>query len=92
MEQVQTPQARELASTNLSRAAHTLGQINSALRQLEAGQYGMCADRGEEIGQKRFRAIPRAQLCLEYQQLADQAEGRNRAPGDAQFYPNAIAY
>lgn len=33
-------------------------QIESALRRLDEGQYGMCANCGEQISQKRLVVLP----------------------------------
>ena len=38
--------------------SETLNKINDALTRLEQGDYGNCYDCGEEIAEKRLRALP----------------------------------
>jgi DnaK suppressor protein len=40
-----------------------LAQIDAALRRLDAGEYGDCADCGRPIGLARLRAQPAAERC-----------------------------
>ena len=44
--------------------------IEDALQRIESGEYGLCLSCGEPIGQKRLRAIPWAECCIECQELA----------------------
>src|SRR5206468_6941275 len=46
----------ELALIEMTSA--TLGQIDQALRRLEAGTYGACAQGGAEIAEARLKAVP----------------------------------
>lgn len=41
----------------------TLHRIESALARLDAGEYGWCADCGEEISDRRLAALPFATRC-----------------------------
>src|SRR5438034_11242093 len=43
--------------------SETLNKINDALHRLEQGDYGYCYDCGEEIAEKRLRALPFAVRC-----------------------------
>src|SRR3954465_3731881 len=43
--------------------AETLNKIEEALRRLEEGTYGYCFECGEEISEKRLRALPFAVRC-----------------------------
>jgi DnaK suppressor protein len=82
MDQVQAATARELAISNLDRSARWLREIEEALRRLDIGEYGTCLNCEEEIGAKRLRAVPWAQLCLRCQELADRSgcsQGENYA-------------
>ncbi|HEY3044651.1 MAG TPA: TraR/DksA family transcriptional regulator, partial [Vicinamibacterales bacterium] len=38
--------------------SETLNKVNDALTRLEHGNYGYCFDCGEEIAEKRLRALP----------------------------------
>lgn len=89
MDQVQAAEARELAIRNLDRSARWLRQIEDALRRLEAGEYGICADCADEIGPKRLRAVPWAQLCLQCQETTDQGEHVDRGHDPGALFLNA---
>jgi DnaK suppressor protein len=39
--------------------------IDDALDSLEEGSYGVCAECGNEISEKRLQALPFARLCVE---------------------------
>src|SRR5215831_5905343 len=43
--------------------AETLNKIDEALRRLEEGTYGYCFECGDEISEKRLRALPFAVRC-----------------------------
>ena len=43
--------------------SETLNKINDALSRLEQGNYGNCFECGEEIAEKRLRALPFAVRC-----------------------------
>ena len=89
MDQVQAAEARELAIRNLDRSARRLRQIENALRRLEAGGYGTCANCEKEIGPKRLRAVPWTQLCLKCQEIADRSEFGNHGDDAAERFLNA---
>ena len=74
MDQVQAAAARDLAISNLDRSVRWLREIEDALRRLDIGEYGTCANCEEEIGPKRLRAVPWARFCLKCQEIADQNE------------------
>src|SRR5882672_5347373 len=58
--------------------SETLNKINDALARLEQGNYGYCFDCGEEIGEKRLRALPFAVRCKDCEAAREAAEQRNR--------------
>ncbi|MGD1092045.1 MAG: TraR/DksA C4-type zinc finger protein [Bryobacteraceae bacterium] len=89
MDQMQAAEARELAIRNLDRSARRLRNIENALRRLEAGEYGTCANCDEEIGPKRLRAVPWTQLCLKCQEIADQSEFGDRRYDAAELFLHA---
>lgn len=89
MDQVQAAEERELAIRNLDRSARRFRQIENALRRLESGDYGTCANCEDEIGPKRLRAVPWTQLCLKCQEIADQGELGNRGYDAAELFLNA---
>jgi DnaK suppressor protein len=77
MDQVQAAAARELAIGNLDRSARWLRDIQEALCRLDIGEYGTCLNCEEEIGAKRLRAVPWAQLCLRCQEFADRTDSKS---------------
>lgn len=52
-----------------------LQQIDAAIARLDAGEYGVCRDCGQEIDPRRLAALPYAVLCTEC------ATRRERKPG-----------
>jgi DnaK suppressor protein len=58
--------------------SETLNKINDALARLEHGTYGYCFDCGEEIGEKRLRALPFAVRCKDCEEAREVAEQRQR--------------
>jgi DnaK suppressor protein len=58
--------------------SETLNKINDALRRLDQGDYGNCFECGEEIAEKRLRALPFAVRCKECEEAREVAEQRER--------------
>ena len=58
--------------------SETLNKINDALVRLEQGQYGNCFECGEEISEKRLRALPFAVRCKDCEEARENAEQRER--------------
>src|SRR5882672_11739523 len=58
--------------------SETLNKINDALMRLEQGDYGNCFDCGEEIAEKRLRALPFAVRCKDCEEARENAEQRER--------------
>ena len=58
--------------------SETLNKINDALTRLEQGDYGNCFDCGEEIAEKRLRALPFAVRCKDCEEAREVAEQRER--------------
>jgi DnaK suppressor protein len=58
--------------------SETLNKINDALRRLEQGDYGNCFECGEEIAEKRLRALPFAVRCKDCEEARETAEQRER--------------
>ncbi len=56
----------------------TLNKINDALSRLEQGTYGNCFDCGDEIAEKRLRALPFAVRCKDCEEAREVAEKRER--------------
>jgi DnaK suppressor protein len=58
--------------------SETLNKVNDALARLEHGNYGYCFDCGEEIAEKRLRALPFAVRCKDCEEAREVAEQRQR--------------
>ena len=58
--------------------SETLNKIHDALSRLEHGEYGNCFDCGEEIAEKRLRALPFAVRCKDCEETRENAEQRER--------------
>ena len=59
--------------------SETLNKSNDALIRLEQGDYGNCFECGEEIAEKRLRALPFAVRCKDCEEARETAEQRERA-------------
>jgi DnaK suppressor protein len=58
--------------------SETLHKVNDALSRLEQENYGNCFDCGEEIAEKRLRALPFAVRCKACEEARETAEQRER--------------
>src|SRR5919201_4672480 len=54
--------------------SETLNKVNDALGRLERGDYGYCFECGEEIAEKRLRALPFAVRCKDCEEARENAE------------------
>ena len=74
----------ETHASLIDRAQNQLRQIDNALSQLEQGDYGVCANCGEEIPLARLQVIPFATYCVDCQENVNrgslsQGSARNSA-------------
>jgi DnaK suppressor protein len=58
--------------------AETLNKIDEALRRLEEGTYGYCFECGEEISERRLRALPFAVRCKDCEEAREVKQQRER--------------
>lgn len=79
---VETDAALELRTRN--RYRKLIDKIDAALQRLELGEYGYCAETGEEIGLKRLEARPIATLTIEAQERHENYE-RTHFDDDERF-------
>ena len=70
----ETDQALELR--NRDRERKLVAKIEEALRRIEKGTYGLCADTGNPIGLARLEARPTASLSIEAQEKHERMEAR----------------
>jgi DnaK suppressor protein len=54
--------------------SETLNKINDALKRLDQGDYGNCFECGDEIAEKRLRALPFAVRCKGCEEARETAE------------------
>ena len=62
----------------ISMKSETLNKIDDALTRLEQGNYGNCFECGEEIAEKRLRALPFAVRCKDCEEARETAQQRER--------------
>ncbi len=65
---------RELGISLMEMRNRRRQSIDEALTRLRDGTYGMCAECGVEISEKRLQAVPFAKLCVECQSRAELLE------------------
>ena len=58
--------------------SETLNKIEEALRRLEEGTFGYCFECGDEISEKRLRALPFAVRCKDCEAAREVAQQRER--------------
>jgi DnaK suppressor protein len=58
--------------------AETLQKIDEALVRLEEGTYGYCFECGDEISERRLRALPFAVRCKDCEEARELAQQRAR--------------
>ena len=58
--------------------AETLNKIDEALRRLDEGTYGYCFECGDEISEKRLRALPFAVRCKDCEEAREVKMQRDR--------------
>ena len=68
----------ELELALVQMKSETLNKITDALTRLEQGDYGNCYECGEEIAEKRLRALPFAVRCKDCEEAKEVAERRER--------------
>src|SRR5262249_7400640 len=68
----------ELEFALIQMKSETLNKVNDALTRLEQGDYGYCYECGEEIAEKRLRALPFAVRCKDCEEQREMAEQRER--------------
>ena len=62
---------RELMFSLSDGERNTLLQIENALRRMDEGSYGRCANCGQNIAMARLEALPWARFCVDCQELAE---------------------
>jgi RNA polymerase-binding transcription factor len=65
---------RELGISLMEMRNRRRQSIDEAITRLHEGTYGICAECGVEISEKRLQAVPFAKLCVECQSRAELLE------------------
>jgi DnaK suppressor protein len=68
----------DIEFTLLQKKAETLAKINEALVRLEDRTYGVCAECGDGIEERRLRSLPFAVRCCECEELREAQEGSTK--------------
>ena len=58
----------------INRQIKLISKIDQALKRIQDGTYGYCAETGEPIGLKRLMARPVAELCIAAQEKHEKEE------------------
>jgi DnaK suppressor protein len=58
--------------------SETLNKIEEALHRLDDGTFGYCFECGEEISERRLRALPFAVRCKDCEEARESAQQRER--------------
>jgi DnaK suppressor protein len=73
MDEIQSASERELEIRNVDRDSALLREVKAALRRIEDGSFGVCAECDWAINPRRLAAVPWASRCIECQEAADSA-------------------
>lgn len=65
---------RDFSLNLVSNEQEALYRIEQALRRISNGTYGFCVECGKKISEKRLKAVPFAELCIEHQEEKEQKE------------------
>ena len=71
LDQTQHATERELAIGHLERESKRLREVRDALSRIDAGEFGVCLDCGQDIKPNRLAAAPWASYCIICQEAAD---------------------
>jgi DnaK suppressor protein len=73
-DRIQDAREREMAIGNIERDSGRLRDVQAALRRIDAGAFGSCAECESDINPKRLAAIPWAPSCIVCQEAADREQ------------------
>src|SRR2546427_11349553 len=66
VDESQANERREIGFATRELLVDRVNRLSAALDRLSAGEYGTCADCGEEISPARMRPMPGCQTCVRY--------------------------
>jgi DnaK suppressor protein len=73
--------AADNAMALISNSTQVLREVETALKKIKSGTYGLCESSGNPIGQERLEAIPWARFSIEVQRDLEKdsrSQGRSR--------------
>lgn len=88
MDEIQFASERDLAIRNADRESNLLRQVRAALRRVQDGSFGLCAECESAIASKRLAVVPWAPRCIQCQEIADR-EHQEIAETDTEDLENA---
>jgi DnaK suppressor protein len=71
LDKVQHATNRDMAIDNIERQSDRLHEVQSALRRIGTGTFGVCLGCEEHISLKRLAAVPWSPSCITCQEAAD---------------------
>ena len=83
IDQVTSDEGKAAAFSLSTKAAETLAEVRAALQRIERGEYGVCIDCGQQIGEKRLDAVPWTAYCLQDQEKHDREDRAEATVFDA---------
>jgi DnaK suppressor protein len=78
-DEVQLNAERDLTIALLNHETVLVQNLKAALRRIEDGSYGLCAQCEEGISPKRLAAVPWAERCIQCQEAADRRKSTETA-------------
>jgi DnaK suppressor protein len=74
---------QEVDFTLMQMKSQTLAKIDEAMKRLEQGSYGLCAECKAEIAEARLQALPFAALCRDCQEAEEDRAADDRSSRNA---------
>ena len=71
VDEIQANERREIGFATRELLVERVNRITAALDRLNQGEYGICAECGENIAPARLRALPEVQTCVRCQDMLE---------------------
>ena len=71
---IQASEQREMGLMSRERLVERIERITAALKRIEEGTYGTCAECSKAIAPARLKAIPEATLCVSCQEKLERGD------------------
>jgi DnaK suppressor protein len=82
LDRIQHASDRDYAMSNLERNSNQSREVQTALRRIDAGTFGICVGCGESIHPRRLAAVPWASSCIACQEAVDHGQEAPRSEID----------